>query len=531
MPIYLNTNVWSLNAQRALALSQTALMRSLERSATGLRINRASDDPTGHAIVERQTAQINGMDQATRNVNQAVTFTKHVDSNLETIHTHLQAVRTKIVEAQGASSNAQRQTIQEDINVRLVEIDRLANSVEFDGRKVLNGDFTRSLYQVGPNAADTIEISTGNFRSGQFGLYRVEGHESSTASASGSARSKEKLTIAGYLGSRTFETGDAGSATSVKTIAEQTNALAVQTGVRASARTEVDITGWAATTGGTYKFSIQGDNIGDATTNFDFSVGPAVVASGNPDFASGIATFNASLASLKSGVTMRLNNKGDGITLINEKGNNIVLSNGIKDFNPSNLSLAGSLGGATITGVVKTDLKASDDTTVSRTVSGQILFESEKPFSVKGETVGTPAPDYKDANTLKAATSAVKAVTYAAVVVPILKLNVVETARTDGRLIPVTDNIRDALLTIDGAITTVTNQQTALGATENRLSSIIDNLEDDTVHLKEARGHIRDADLILEDAIQDEAINRYQVALAILSKASLLQQAVLALLK
>ncbi len=522
MALYINTNIWSLNAQRALATSQAELTRSLERLSTTLRINRASDDPTGHAITERYTSQINGVDQARRNVSHGTIFAQHAESNLESINARLQEIRTKIVSAnEGSLAFPQRQALQNEVNVLLSEVERIAQTAEFDGRKVLNGTFTNSVFQVGPNAADTVSVNTNDFRSASLGVYRVIGNASGSG-PSGKNRLAEKMTVSGALGaSGPFDIAPAGIGTGARRIAEQVNGVSSKTGVTATAKTEVDIKGWVD---GTYRLAIESDNVANPLS-FDFGVKAALPGSLLAfDLSTAVALFNQSDVSLQSGVVMSLNkayldgsdSAVAGITLTNDKGSNIAISNKPASVNPgTKLTISGSIDGVAVTDTVTADLPPAEPN--QRIFTGQVIFDSDKPFSIRGETTDA---DYTNTRSLKDTSATSKFITEQAKVVPIANID-----------ITTLEGVREAFAIVDGALSTVANQRASLGSVKNRFDWIISNLDSDFVNLSTARGYIRDADVALETSIQTRASIQQQVNIAILGQANALQQAVLALLR
>src|SRR5690606_27480030 len=153
MAMVINTNVASLNAQRNLSGSQSALQTSLQRLSSGLRINSAKDDAAGLAISQRMTAQINGMDQARRNANDGVSLAQTAESALGSAGDILQRIRTLAVQSANASNSASdRQSLQAEVGQLTQELDRIATSTEFNGKKLFDGSFGTAQFQVGANA-------------------------------------------------------------------------------------------------------------------------------------------------------------------------------------------------------------------------------------------------------------------------------------------------------------------------------------------------------------------------------------------
>jgi len=160
MPQVINTNVASLNAQRNLNASQTSLAVSLQRLSSGLRINSAKDDAAGLAISQRFTAQINGLNQAARNANDAISLSQTAEGALGEIGNNLQRIRELAVQSSNATNtNADRAALQTEVSQLLLEIDRVANQTSFNGTKLLDSSFSGAVFQVGANAGETITIA------------------------------------------------------------------------------------------------------------------------------------------------------------------------------------------------------------------------------------------------------------------------------------------------------------------------------------------------------------------------------------
>jgi flagellin len=161
MPQVINTNVASLNAQRNLNTSQSSLAVSLQRLSSGLRINSAKDDAAGLAISQRFTTQINGLNQAARNANDAISLSQTAEGALGEIGNNLQRIRELAVQSSNATNtNADRAALQTEVTQLLNEIDRVANQTSFNGTKLIDGTFSGAVFQVGANAGETITVTS-----------------------------------------------------------------------------------------------------------------------------------------------------------------------------------------------------------------------------------------------------------------------------------------------------------------------------------------------------------------------------------
>ena len=170
MPQFINTNIASLNTQRALNSSQSALQTSLQRLSSGLRINSAKDDAAGLAISERFTGQIRGLNQAVRNANDGISLAQTAEGALSSVGSSLQRVRELAVQSSNDTNSAgDRQAINDEVQQLIAEIERVANTTEFNGQRVLDGSLTDLFFQVGANQGQTIAVSGVDSRSGVLG--------------------------------------------------------------------------------------------------------------------------------------------------------------------------------------------------------------------------------------------------------------------------------------------------------------------------------------------------------------------------
>ena len=160
MASIINTNMASLNAQRNLTSSQSALQISLQRLSSGLRINSAKDDSAGMAIASRMSAQIGGLQQASRNANDGISLAQTAEGSMASISDILQRMRDLSVQsANGTNSASDRASIQNEVDQVYAEIDRISGTAEFNGIKLLNGNSANNAFQVGANANQTISFS------------------------------------------------------------------------------------------------------------------------------------------------------------------------------------------------------------------------------------------------------------------------------------------------------------------------------------------------------------------------------------
>ncbi|GEK74045.1 MULTISPECIES: flagellin N-terminal helical domain-containing protein [Halomonas] len=158
----INTNITSLIGQNNLRSSQDMLAKAQERLSSGMRINSAADDAAGQAIANRMSAQITGMSQASRNANDGISLVQTMEGGLDQISDNLQRIRELAVQgANDTNTAADRSSIQLEIDERVSEITRVAESTKFNGTELLSNATTLSM-QIGANttAADQIDVDT-----------------------------------------------------------------------------------------------------------------------------------------------------------------------------------------------------------------------------------------------------------------------------------------------------------------------------------------------------------------------------------
>src|SRR5690554_6784370 len=166
----INTNITSMIGQSNLTKSQNALQTSMERLSSGLRINSAKDDAAGQAIANRMTAQITGLAQAQRNANDGISIAQTAEGSLNQVNDNLQRIRELTVQsANGTNSADDLKSIQEEIDQRLEEINRISDETSFNGVNVLKENKALSI-QVGANDNETITVNLEQINQETLGL-------------------------------------------------------------------------------------------------------------------------------------------------------------------------------------------------------------------------------------------------------------------------------------------------------------------------------------------------------------------------
>ncbi len=163
MGLQVNTNVAALNAYRHLNSTQSSMNTSLERLSSGLRINRAADDAAGLAISEKLRAQTNGLSQATSNAQDAISLVQTAEGALNETHSILQRMRQLAVQSGNDTNTADDRTaIQSEVTALNDELDRIANTTQFNGQNLLDGTGGTAgtfTFQIGANSGQTVDVA------------------------------------------------------------------------------------------------------------------------------------------------------------------------------------------------------------------------------------------------------------------------------------------------------------------------------------------------------------------------------------
>jgi flagellin len=159
MALTINTNIASLNAQRNLNTSQSALKTSLQRLSSGLRINSSKDDAAGLAIAEKMSSQSRGMTGAMRNANDGISVAQTAEAGLSTVSTHLQRMRELATQAaSGQYDSDNRAALDKEFSALASEVSRVMDATNFNGTKLLDGGYSKVNFQIGATTGDESKI-------------------------------------------------------------------------------------------------------------------------------------------------------------------------------------------------------------------------------------------------------------------------------------------------------------------------------------------------------------------------------------
>jgi len=483
----INTNINSLTTQRNLGMSAASLATSIQRLSSGLRINSAKDDAAGLAISERFTTQIRGLNQAARNANDGISLAQTTEGAMSGAGNILQRVRELAVQSANATNSASdRQALQQEVTQLVTELDRIAQTTEFNGQRLLDGTFGTQQFQVGANANQTITAATANLRTSVYGNNQAlnAGAAAVTSAAGTNGVSTGAVTINGSIGSASVTITANGKASASASLI---NAQTVNTGVTAVARTDVKL---AFVTAGAYTLTLQSDNA--TAQSISFSLSATGTAEG---LSAAVAAINDQ--SSKTGVIASLNSTGSAVILTNSSGNDITVSD-------TAVANAGAVAvtklDSALADVTGTVTLAADTNATNATSSGYITLDSAKSFAVTSAS-----------NAVATASSVLKKVA---------DLDITTFAKST-----------EALKTVDSAIAFISGQRASLGALQSRFETAINNLQVTSENLQASRSRILDADFAEETANLSRAQILQQAGTAMVAQANQLPQGVLALLR
>ncbi|NPU94062.1 MAG: flagellin [Gammaproteobacteria bacterium] len=513
MPQIINTNISSMNAQRNLNKSQGALQTSLQRLSSGLRINSAKDDAAGLAISNRFTTQVRGLNVATRNANDGISFAQTTESALDEITTSLQRIRDLAVQsANDTNSASDRQSLQSEVDQLVSEINRIAETTTFNGSKVANGSLKSLNFQIGANAGETVAVKGVDARASSLGSQpgavqtTFDGGNAAAASqtaltiqvgSSANATSVDVMstanggTITSATAAQLTDTEDANYGSGfAKSLAERINNLREDgveglEGVYASATTSFDYSDVTGTVAAEAYVGAGTLANGDLVIN-GVDIGPVEVQEKD---ANGALTTAINAKSDITGVKASMDDNGR-LVLTAADGRDVVVTtaNGSEEilFDGGDTN-AGDI--TALTSQVKTgELTISAQDTINITETGSLANTDTTDDNV--QAVGTIAN--ADITTAAAAGITMKAV--------------------------------------DSALGQIDSFRADLGAIQNRFESTIRNLSAVSESLSAANSRIKDADFAAETAELSKNQVLQQAGISVLAQANALPQQALSLL-
>jgi len=486
MALTVNTNIASLNTQRNLNGSSNALNTSLQRLSTGYRINSAKDDAAGLQISNRLTSQISGLNQATRNANDGISLAQTAEGALQQSTNILQRIRDlSIQSATGSNSDADRAALQKEVAAQQAELSRIADTTTFGGRKLLDGSFGTTSFQVGSNAYETIDVTLKNASSTSLGSYQVGGGASTNSTGASAAGTTTTSSVVG--------SGAGFTATNITVVGNgETKTVAVASGDSAkdiASNFDGAISGLSATA----RNVVQADvNITSGAASFSLSVGSQQVSIVGVTSTKDLADQINSNAG-KLNVSANYDVKTDKVTITSATGENIVFG----------------ADSASATGTINVASQGSDGT----------FGTSTNVAAAGGKAIGYVQLNSSTSYALTGTSSGVFGAS---------KATLSTVADVD---ISTADGAQRAVSVIDNALAAIDSQRADLGAVQNRFTNTIDNLTNIAENATSARSRIKDTDFAAETASLSKNQVLQQAGTAILAQANQLPQSVLSLLR
>lgn len=492
MALTVNTNIASITTQGNLNKAGGALATSMQRLSSGLRINSAKDDAAGLQIANRLTSQINGLGQAVKNVNDGISIAQTAEGAMQASTDILQKMRTlALSSATGSLSADDRKSNNDEYQALTSELTRISQTTTFGGQKLLDGSYGTKAIQVGANANETINLSLENVAANNIGSQQVKSG-ALTPNATGLAAGSIAITGNGQTANVAVNPAD-----SAKTIAAGLNGAIG--GLSATASTEV-------------KFSVdetktKGDPaatppVAGVPASFSIDVGGATVKIVGVTSTADLADQLKSNAA-KLGVSVNYDEAKGTLEVKSDSGENIKFTSDALGADAVSVNVKD---GAGKYAAAATNLGAAVNDPIIAT--GQISLDSSKGYSLANGATGTSV------TTL-----------FGAAQVSSQKTSVAQTDVTDAT------NAQNALAVIDKAIGTIDSVRSGLGATQNRLTTTADNLQNIQKNSTAARSTVQDVDFASETAELTKQQTLQSASTAILSQANQLPSAVLKLLQ
>ena len=470
MALTVNTNVSSLNAQRNLTRSGEGLATSMERLASGMRINSAKDDAAGLQISNRLTSQINGLAVAQRNANDGISMAQTAEGAMQESTNILQRMRELALQsANGSNSAEDRDALQKEVSALQEELTRISDTTSFGGQQLLDGSYGTRNFQVGANANETISLSLSSTAADKIG-------EAKATLASNTASGGDvTFTVDG---ADTVVNITAGATAAEK--AEAINLKSNEHGVKATVGKKAETT--TATLGvpgadGTIAFDLNGNSYSAAVTTSNQSA---------------LATaINANTAT--TGISA-VDNSGV-LTLTHASGEDIALSN----YADADGGVTGTATFIDASGSSTTLTEGAADSATGA-AADTVELTSSKSFAVNDASSGAGVSVTSTLETVKSINLSTEL------------------------------GSQDAISIIDGALAQIDEQRAGLGAVQNRFGHTISNLANIQENVSASRSRIQDTDFATETAEMTKNQILQQAGTSILSQANQIPQAAISLL-
>lgn len=482
----INTNLNALIAQNAAKYAESVSAQSVERLATGVRINSSKDDAAGLAISTRMTSAIKGLGAALKNASDGISMAQTADGALSNLSDVLQRLRELAVQAaNGSYNNSDRGFLDSEASGLVAEVGRISTQSNFNNNKLLDGSYVSKNFQLGYNPSESMVFAgIDNFQINAIGVHKLDTTggtamnlylpaANAAVTSTVSQETNLSITVGGFA---TVSGVSWAAGTGADTIASAINTASNSIGVFATATNSATLN--TLSESGTVSFNLNGTNI---------SAGVASTS----DLSSLASAINGTTSSTKVTATFTdLSNKS-ALTLTSSDGRNIQITG---------FAVSGG-GNATVN------------------FGNRILTEggtnSSNKTGVVTLTSGKGAISLSNANTTEFA-SATASSTFSSV---------------QGISIATQSGASDALNVIDSALTQVNSNRANLGALINRFEASMSSQSNSILNLSASRSRILDADYAKETSMLAKSMIIQQAATAMLGQANQMPRLVTLLLK
>ncbi|OCR93779.1 flagellin B [Campylobacter fetus] len=518
MGFRINNNIAAMSAHTNSVMNNRNLDSSLGKLSSGLRIQTAADDASGMSIADSLRSQANGLGQAVKNGNDAIGIVQTADKAMDEQIKILDSIKTKSIQAaQDGQSSDSRRALQNDISRLLEELDNIAKTTSFNGQQLLSGNFSNKEFQIGAYSNETAKVSIGATDSNSIGHTRFETTMNTVMNASVAEALTVKLSgIDGFPAGYTFKTISSAELKTdgYKAVAEQINAMADQTGVKANVN-NTQVMSNAVAAGTIHGLKINGVSIGDVT-----------VKAGDTDNVL-VAAINAKKD--ETGVTASVDKKGK-LTLATNDGRaiNVAVHTTAGNFSLAGgakvLSKAGKLylGQLTFTRQDARDIKIGLNGLSAMSATGMSTGGSISLASVASKAYNQASINLKYMNSGTIEASVAKAMGF---------FNGGETATNQSGGVNTFAGAQVMIDIAESAQKTLDKVRADLGSVQNQLISTINNISVTQVNVKSAESQIRDVDFAEESANFSKFNILAQSGSYAMSQANTVQQNVLRLLQ
>ena len=461
------SNVGQQAAIQSLQKAANLADISMERLATGLRVNSSKDDPAAISVSSRLLAEIKGIEQGLFNISKMQTALSISDQTNASIENDLQAIRELALQSANSTRDAHdRSMLQVEVASRKANADALAQNAAFNKIKLTDGTFINKVVQLTGSSNNQISVSVSSSRSSSIGEFYLLGSPHLKAGASGSTAISDVTSQTVVIAGKGSSTIDISSGSSAKTVASSINLALTTTGVAGISSTKIKL-----------------DNLSNLASGkaINFKIGTTTISNSivTPSNLSNLMV-NINAQTNTTGVTAQLGSSNGELILSNSDGSDILIDDFIStNTADSTVTLdvtsidarTGSEVGSAVS-IADTVSGGSHQTTIDSVIAvGQVELTSNKSFSITGH----------DATATK-----------------LLQNNTVNTSFIDSVDISTQVGASNTVKTIDAAILTVNEIRANLGAYINRLSSSANHLTDIKIPKTKAYNQIIDADFAKE---------------------------------